>query len=77
MNHRRHCTDSYRTEIGYGTMQSRYLFAFNCPYTQGKLVPDQVIIDIVRDRLAEDDCQKNGWLLDGFPRTRAQVYLVT
>lgn len=43
------------------------------PLSQGKLVPDEVIIDIVRNRLAEEDCQKNGWLLDGFPRTRAQV----
>ena len=34
----------------------------------GKLVPDDVIIDIVRDRLAMDDCQ-NGYILDGFPRT--------
>lgn len=40
---------------------------------KGKLVPDDVIIDIVRSRLEEEDCQKNGWLLDGFPRTRAQV----
>lgn len=40
---------------------------------QGKLVPDEVIIGIVRDRLAEEDCQTHGWLLDGFPRTRAQV----
>lgn len=40
---------------------------------QGKLVPDEVIIGIVRDRLNEDDCKAHGWLLDGFPRTRAQV----
>lgn len=32
----------------------------------GKLVPDDVIIDIVRDRLAQDDA-KNGYILDGFP----------
>lgn len=39
----------------------------------GKLVPDDVIIGVVKDRLAEDDCTKNGWLLDGFPRTPAQA----
>mmetsp|Transcript_28365 Transcript_28365/g.35611 ORF Transcript_28365/g.35611 Transcript_28365/m.35611 type:complete len:306 (+) Transcript_28365:127-1044(+) len=39
----------------------------------GKLVPDEVIIGIVKDRLAEEDCQSCGWLLDGFPRTRAQA----
>lgn len=38
----------------------------------GKLVPDEVVIGITKDRLAEDDCQK-GWLLDGFPRTIAQA----
>ena len=38
----------------------------------GKLVPDEVIIDIVRERLAMDDCQ-NGYILDGFPRTVEQA----
>lgn len=39
----------------------------------GKLVPDEVIIGIVKDRLDEDDCKTQGWLLDGFPRTQAQA----
>jgi adenylate kinase len=39
----------------------------------GKLVPDDVIIGIVKDRLAEKDCLECGWLLDGFPRTEAQA----
>jgi adenylate kinase len=39
----------------------------------GKLVPDEVIINIVKDRLQEEDCQTRGWLLDGFPRTKAQA----
>lgn len=39
----------------------------------GKLVPDEVIIGVVSDRLAQSDCQESGWLLDGFPRTRAQA----
>ncbi|CAJ1941666.1 unnamed protein product [Cylindrotheca closterium] len=39
----------------------------------GKLVPDEVIIGIVKDRLGESDCKENGWLLDGFPRTQAQA----
>ena len=38
----------------------------------GKLVPDEVVIGIVRDRLAKDDCRK-GFLLDGFPRTAPQA----
>lgn len=39
----------------------------------GKLVPDEVIIGIIRDRLEESDCKDQGWLLDGFPRTAAQA----
>lgn len=38
----------------------------------GKLVPDDVVIGIIKDRLAEDDC-KNGFILDGFPRTIPQA----
>ena len=38
----------------------------------GNLVPDDVVIGIVKDRLEKDDCKK-GWLLDGFPRTVAQA----
>ncbi|MBP2033103.1 adenylate kinase [Clostridium algifaecis] len=38
----------------------------------GKLVPDEVTIDIVKDRLSMKDC-KNGFLLDGFPRTVNQA----
>ena len=38
----------------------------------GKLVPDEVVIGIIKDRLQEDDC-KNGFILDGFPRTVGQA----
>lgn len=38
----------------------------------GKLVPDEVTIGIVRERLAKDDC-KDGFILDGFPRTVEQA----
>ena len=38
----------------------------------GKLVPDEVIIGIVHERLAQDDC-KSGYILDGVPRTIAQA----
>ena len=38
---------------------------------KGLLVPDELVIDLVEDRLAKDDC-KDGFLLDGFPRTVAQ-----
>ena len=42
----------------------------------GALVPDEVTIGIVRERLAKDDC-KGGFILDGFPRTVAQAEALT
>ena len=38
----------------------------------GKLVPDEVVIAILQDRISKDDC-KNGFILDGFPRTVPQA----
>ncbi len=39
----------------------------------GELVPDELVIGIVRERLDQDDIRENGVLLDGFPRTVAQA----
>ena len=39
---------------------------------QGLLVPDELTIDLVMDRLSKDDC-RNGYILDGFPRTIPQA----
>lgn len=42
-------------------------------YTEkGALVPDEIILGIIQERLAQDDC-KNGFILDGFPRTIPQA----
>ena len=38
----------------------------------GQLVPDEILIGIIKDRLSEEDCQ-NGFILDGFPRTIPQA----
>ena len=39
---------------------------------EGKLVSDEIIIGLVKERIAQDDC-KDGFLLDGFPRTIPQA----
>jgi adenylate kinase len=40
---------------------------------KGELVPDDVTIDMVRDRLNREDVEKNGFILDGFPRNMSQA----
>ena len=40
---------------------------------KGELVPDDVVIDMVRDRLNKEDVKKKGFILDGFPRTLLQT----
>ena len=43
---------------------------------KGLLVPDELVVDLVVDRLAQDDA-KNGYVLDGFPRTIPQAEALT
>ena len=43
----------------------------------GKLVPDELITNVICQRLNQEDCQTRGWLLDGFPRTKAQAEALT
>lgn len=38
----------------------------------GQLVPDELVVELVNERLSQDDCQK-GYLFDGFPRTQPQA----
>ena len=41
----------------------------------GRLIPDDVVIGVVKERTARDDC-RNGYVLDGFPRTTAQAAML-
>lgn len=61
--------DMFRAAVKEGTPLGKQAKA--C-MDEGKLVPDEVTIGIVRERLAKDDC-KNGFILDGFPRTVEQA----
>lgn len=62
--------DMLRAAVTTGCKVGKFAKAY---MDSGKLVPDVAIIDLVTDRLSEEDCKENGWLLDGFPRTRAQA----
>ena len=44
----------------------------NSYISKGQLVPDDITVEFVRERLAQEDC-KNGFILDGFPRTLPQA----
>ncbi|MGN1385355.1 MAG: adenylate kinase [Bacillus sp. (in: firmicutes)] len=61
--------DMFRAAIKEGTELGLQAKSF---MDKGALVPDEVTIGIVKDRLSKDDCKK-GFLLDGFPRTVAQA----
>ncbi len=63
--HRQHPRAAIKNGTPTGLKAKSYMDA-------GQLVPDDVIIGIVTERLAEDDC-KNGYILDGVPRTIAQA----
>ena len=61
--------DMFRAAIKEGTELGLKAKAY---MDEGKLVPDEVTIGIVRERLSQPDCEK-GFLLDGFPRTVPQA----
>lgn len=61
--------DILREHISKGTELGKLAKSF---IDEGKLVPDEVVIQLVKERLSLEDC-KNGYILDGFPRTIEQA----
>ena len=61
--------DMFREAIKEGTELGKLAQSY---IAKGDLVPDEVTIGLVKERLSKDDC-KNGFLLDGFPRTLPQA----
>ncbi|MBO7514122.1 MAG: adenylate kinase [Lachnospiraceae bacterium] len=61
--------DIFRANIKNGTELGKKAKTF---MDQGLLVPDELVVDLVVDRVAQDDCV-NGYVLDGFPRTIPQA----
>lgn len=61
--------DIFRANIKNGTELGKKAKTY---MDQGQLVPDELTVDLVIDRIQKDDC-KNGYILDGFPRTIPQA----
>ena len=61
--------DIFRANINNGTELGNKAKTF---MDQGLLVPDELVVDLVVDRVGQEDC-KNGYVLDGFPRTIPQA----
>ena len=61
--------DILREAIAAGTKMGELAKTY---IDQGHLVPDDVMIGIIKDRLSQEDC-RNGYILDGFPRTIPQA----
>ena len=65
--------DIFRANIKNGTELGKKAKTF---MDQGLLVPDELVVDLVVDRVNQEDC-KNGYVLDGFPRTIPQADALT
>ena len=40
------------------------------------MVPDEIVIPLIEQRLKQSDCKVNGWVMDGFPQNEAQISLL-
>ena len=65
--------DIFRANIKNGTELGKKAKTY---MDQGLLVPDELVVDLVVDRVNQDDCE-NGYVLDGFPRTISQAEALT
>lgn len=61
--------DELRAAIAGGTPAGKKAQGF---MGQGKLVPDEIVNEVLKDRITKPDA-KNGWILDGYPRTLGQA----
>ncbi|XP_010911823.2 adenylate kinase, chloroplastic isoform X1 [Elaeis guineensis] len=62
--------DLLRAEIAAGTENGKRAKEY---MEKGMLVPDEIVVMMVKERLLQPDAQENGWLLDGYPRSLSQA----
>lgn len=68
--------DMLRRAVSSGSVDSDtapYISTIKKCMETGQLIPDDIIVRLVLDRLQSSDCQNRGWILDGFPRTARQA----
>ena len=58
--------DLLRAEIAAGSENGKRAKEF---MEKGQLVPDEIVVNMVKERLLQPDAQEKGWLLDGYPRS--------
>jgi adenylate kinase len=66
-------TDLLKDEIARKTENGRTISRV---ISSGDFVPDDIIINLVEQRIKQSDCRVNGWILDGFPKTSAQINML-
>ncbi|KAI5063234.1 hypothetical protein GOP47_0021781 [Adiantum capillus-veneris] len=62
--------DLLRAEVAAGTENGKRAKEY---MTKGELVPNEIIVNMVKERLNQPDAQQKGWLLDGYPRSKSQA----
>ncbi|XP_058090173.1 adenylate kinase, chloroplastic [Magnolia sinica] len=62
--------DLLRVEIAAGSANGKRAKEY---MEKGQLVPDEIVVTMVKERLFQQDAQENGWLLDGYPRSLSQA----
>ncbi|KAL9245466.1 hypothetical protein vseg_019115 [Gypsophila vaccaria] len=62
--------DLLRAEIASGSENGKRAKEY---MNKGQLVPDEIVVMMVKDRLSQPDSQEKGWLLDGYPRSSSQA----
>ncbi|KAJ6819157.1 adenylate kinase, chloroplastic-like isoform X4 [Iris pallida] len=62
--------DLLRAEVAAGTENGKRAKDY---MEKGMLVPDEIVVMMVKERLLKPDAQENGWLLDGYPRSLSQA----
>jgi len=68
-----HVTNMYKNEINKKTEEGKRLRA---AVKKGEPIPDDFMAASIKDRIDKEDCQINGWVMEGFPASKSQIALL-